>query len=106
MTRTSAILTARRDITPHLWIIRARPGTPIGYLPGQYVSVGLPDGQRVLERPYSLASAPHEDELEFFVELLGGASPAHGYLSRPPDSHSASCFFTASPSTRASVSNW
>ena len=32
--------------------------------------IALPDGERMIERPYSVASSPRERELEFFVELV------------------------------------
>lgn len=36
------------------------------------MAVGLPEGDRIIERPYSIVSAPHEGELEFFLELVPG----------------------------------
>lgn len=67
-----ATLTCRREITADLCILRIRPEEPLAFQPGQYVTVGLPDGERLIERPYSVASAPHEPELEFFLERIPG----------------------------------
>ena len=44
-------------------------------MPGQYCTIGTGG----VERPYSIASAPHEEELELFIELV---QPPHGKLTR------------------------
>ena len=61
-----ATLVERRDITSDLMIIKLRPQRPMDFKPGQYCTLGL-DG---IERAYSIVSAPHEPELEIFVELV------------------------------------
>jgi ferredoxin--NADP+ reductase len=65
-----AIITKRVDIAPELWMIRIRPDGEFKFAPGQYATLGIesPDGRK--ERPYSIVSAPHESELEFFFELV------------------------------------
>ena len=68
----SGHVTARREISPELWIVRVRPAEGLAFIPGQYVTVGLPGGARMVERPYSVASSPNEPELEFFLELVPG----------------------------------
>lgn len=70
----AAEITARRDLAPDLWTFRLRPAEPLRFVPGQYVSVAVPAGGRMIERPYSICSAPHEPELEFFVELVPGGA--------------------------------
>jgi ferredoxin--NADP+ reductase len=80
--RVEAVVTARRDVSADLWIVRVRPAERIAFLPGQYVTVGLPDGERLVERPYSVASSPRDPELEFFLELVpGGHLSPHLYHS-------------------------
>ncbi len=61
-------LLERTDVTENL--LRLSVARPRGfrYRPGQHVKMGLPG----LTRKYSLASAPHQDHLEFFVELFPG----------------------------------
>jgi ferredoxin--NADP+ reductase len=71
-----AVVTSRRDISSDLWIVRLRPDEKIEFTPGQYAAVGLPGPDRLIERPYSIASSPRECELEFFLELVRG-----GHLS-------------------------
>ncbi len=56
----------RKDITDDLiklWIEK-----PVGYIfkPGQYCTIGIGG----IERAYSIVSAPHEESLELFVELV------------------------------------
>jgi ferredoxin/flavodoxin---NADP+ reductase len=65
-----AEVTARRDLAPDLWAFRVRPASPLRFTPGQYVAMGVPVGGRMIERPYSICSAAHEEEIEFFVELV------------------------------------
>ncbi|MCC6749247.1 MAG: hypothetical protein IT371_16410 [Deltaproteobacteria bacterium] len=55
----------RRDLNPSLMILWIEPQSPIPFKPGQYVTLGI-DG---IERPYSIASAPHERLIELFLEL-------------------------------------
>src|ERR1700685_780798 len=66
-----AQVTQRVDFAPDLWMFRIRSGGEFHYVPGQYATLGVerPDGKRV-ERPYSIASSPSEDEVEFFFELV------------------------------------
>jgi ferredoxin/flavodoxin---NADP+ reductase len=68
----SAVLLERLPITGEL--LRLKLSRPDGfrYRPGQHLKMGVPG----LMRDYSLVSAPHEDHLEFFIELF-----AQGQLS-------------------------
>lgn len=65
-----AVVSSRRDLERGLWIVRLRPEEPLRFLPGQYVTVGIPGETKVVERPYSVVSSPREPELEFFLELV------------------------------------
>lgn len=66
------VVVERRDLTSGLWVIRLRPEEKLAFTPGQYVTLGLPSGARMIERPYSLANATCEPDLEFFLELVPG----------------------------------
>lgn len=71
-------IVARWDFTPDLWAVRIRPEEPFPFRPGQYATLGVDLENKVLERPYSIVSAPEEPELEFFIELIpGGALTPH-----------------------------
>ena len=65
-----ARVTKRVEFAPDLWMIRIQPGGEFKFVPGQYATLGVEhDGKRT-ERPYSIASAPFENEIEFFFELV------------------------------------
>jgi ferredoxin--NADP+ reductase len=68
----------RKDYAKDLWTIRVAPEKRIEFEAGQYVTLGLPDGEsgKMIERAYSVCSAPAEQELEFFFELV-----PHGQLT-------------------------
>lgn len=65
-----ARIICRSDIAPDLWIIRVDPGGDFRFLPGQYATLGVEGPQKLIERAYSIVSAPHEKELEIFIELV------------------------------------
>lgn len=58
----------RRDVTEDLIVLKVRRPSGFAYRAGQHLKFGVPD----LMRTYSLVSAPHEPELEFFIELIPG----------------------------------
>jgi ferredoxin/flavodoxin---NADP+ reductase len=72
-----ARITRRADFAPDLWMIRIDPGAEFKFSPGQYATLGVEREGRRVERPYSIASSPHEGELEFFFELVpaGATTP-------------------------------
>ena len=82
-----ATLIERRDITDELMVLKLEPeaGGSFNFKPGQYCTLGL--GR--IERAYSIASAPHENIIEVFVELVpdGELTPLMWQL-RPGDAMS------------------
>lgn len=62
----TASVVRREDLTADLMILHLRPNIPYTFKAGQYCTIGL-DG---IERPYSIASSPHEGILELFLELV------------------------------------
>ncbi|MBS3805349.1 MAG: hypothetical protein KGY54_12430 [Oleiphilaceae bacterium] len=62
------IVIERLQITPELLIFKVPRPLDFSFSAGQSVKVGLGD----ITRSYSIASAPHEPVLEFFVELVPG----------------------------------
>ena len=62
----STTITSRVDITHDLWKVWIEKPEGYQFKPGQYCTIGA-DG---IERAYSIVSAPYEDELELFVELV------------------------------------
>src|SRR5580658_4085265 len=65
-----AEITRRVDFAADLWMIRVRSGGEFHFVPGQYATLGVEAAGKRVERPYSIASSPAEDELEFFFELV------------------------------------
>ena len=65
-----AEVTRRVDFAPDLWMIRVRSGGEFHFVPGQYATLGVEAAGKRVERPYSIASSPAEDEVEFFFELV------------------------------------
>jgi len=67
----------RKDYAEDLWSIRVRPEEKLVFQPGQYATLGIRDGDHMIERPYSIVSSPREPEIEFFFELVrqGGLTP-------------------------------
>ncbi|NQW18548.1 MAG: hypothetical protein HQ478_13785 [Chloroflexi bacterium] len=63
---SSATITRRVDLTDELFKLWLAPADRFPFKPGQYCTIGV-DG---IERPYSIASAPSEDEIELFVEYI------------------------------------
>ena len=56
----------RRELTPDHWLMWIEKPEGFTFKPGQYCTIGA-EG---IERAYSIASAPHEDRIELFIELV------------------------------------
>lgn len=56
----------RKDFTEDLWSIWLEKPEGFTFKPGQYCTIG----SEGVERAYSIVSAPYEEELELFVELV------------------------------------
>jgi ferredoxin/flavodoxin---NADP+ reductase len=65
-----ARVTNRVDFGPDLWMMRVRTGGEFNFAPGQYATLAIEHEGKLIPRPYSIVSAPHEDEVEFFFELV------------------------------------
>jgi ferredoxin--NADP+ reductase len=76
MDGTNATLIERRDVTADVASLFVQPeGLGAGYVPGQYATLGIADGDRVIQRPYSMA-APHASNAawEFHVRRVRGGA--------------------------------
>ena len=56
----------RKDVTDDLLLVWITRPEGLTFKPGQYCTIGI-DG---IERAYSISSAPYEEDLELFVELV------------------------------------
>lgn len=77
----NATIAERTDLTEALAFFRIRPdGAAKAFAPGQYVTLGLDTGERVVERPYSIASSAErlDDGYELYVRLVpnGALTPS------------------------------
>jgi ferredoxin--NADP+ reductase len=66
----SARIVERRNISADLLVVQVDPGGDFRYAPGQYATLGVVTPEKHYERAYSIASAPHERFVEFFIELV------------------------------------
>ena len=69
----NARVTRRVDLTESLafiWV--AFEGEPVQFEPGQYLTIGLESNEKLVQRPYSVASSPREmeDGYEYYVRLV------------------------------------
>ncbi|MCH7739237.1 MAG: hypothetical protein IIC93_03725 [Chloroflexi bacterium] len=63
---STATVTRRVDMTDDLFRIWFKSATEFTFKPGQYCTIGL-EG---IERPYSIASSPAEEDIELFIEAI------------------------------------
>lgn len=73
-----ATISFRKDHADDLWTLRVRPQERLAFKPGQYATLGIEQGGRIIDRTYSICSSPLEEEIEFFLELVpqGQLTPA------------------------------
>ncbi|MCI0489232.1 MAG: ferredoxin--NADP reductase [Blastocatellia bacterium] len=65
-----AQLIERIDFTDDLALFRFRTDKPLSFSPGQYATLAVEDGDKLIQRPYSIVSSPFEAFLEFFIERV------------------------------------
>ena len=82
-----ARVTQRKDFASDLWMIRVQANGEFKFAPGQYATLGVQRPEKRSERPYSIASSPYENEIEFFFELVpqGDRSERPAGVSGRPD---------------------
>ncbi len=66
----TATITRRNDFADDLATFWLRPTEKLDFKPGQYATLALEIDGKLVKRAYSIASAPHEAELEFYVECV------------------------------------
>ncbi len=67
-------VTAVQRWTDNLFTFRTTRPADYRFIPGQYSRLGLPDGEEMLWRAYSITSAPAEDELEYYSTVVPGGA--------------------------------
>lgn len=61
-----ATIVGKKDIAAGHFLIWLKPQPKFLFKPGQYVTLGIEE----IERPYSIVSAPHEENIELFLEMV------------------------------------
>jgi ferredoxin--NADP+ reductase len=60
----------RKDYSDDLWSVRVQTEERFVFKPGQYATLAVERGSRLVQRAYSIVSSPAEEHLEFFFELV------------------------------------
>ena len=70
-------LIEREDFSEDLAAFKFRVDQQLPFIPGQYATIGFQVGEKIVQRPYSIVSSPHEPFMEVFVELVpeGATTP-------------------------------
>ncbi len=63
-------LIEREDFSEDLAAFKFRTEKQLPFIPGQYATIGFQVGEKIVQRPYSIVSSPHEPFMEVFVELV------------------------------------
>jgi ferredoxin--NADP+ reductase len=66
----TATVVDRVDFAEDLATFRLRPEEPLTFEPGQYATLALEIDGVFVKRAYSILSAPHEADLEFYIECV------------------------------------
>jgi ferredoxin--NADP+ reductase len=81
-----AELVARIGFSAVHAVLRFKPDRSFNFVPGQYATIAVEDGDKLIARPYSIVSSPHEPLLEFFIELVpDGALTPRLWALKPGD---------------------
>lgn len=84
-----ATIVDRVDLTDTIASFRVRSdGPPLPFVPGQYVTIGRVADERLVQRPYSIASSARrlDDGYELYVRRVpGGALTPHLFATRVGD---------------------
>ncbi len=100
----NATIVRRRDLTEAIMSLWIRPDAPVHFAAGQYLSLGVRVGGRLVQRPYSPASGPADPEIELLIRHVRGGEltsrlwnvrdgarvhlgPAKGLFRLRPDDH-------------------
>jgi ferredoxin/flavodoxin---NADP+ reductase len=60
----------RKNYCGDLWSVRVQAEDKFVFKPGQYATLAVEQGSKLVQRAYSIVSSPLEENLEFFFELV------------------------------------
>src|SRR6476661_8428858 len=84
----------RRELAPAIWEYYFRPERPLDFVPGQYLSISLPDVKddpRGPTRTYTLTSQPKAELISFVVKIPEPHSPHKEVLINMEPGDQARC---------------
>lgn len=84
----------REELAPAVWKYYFRPERPLDFVPGQYVSIGVPDvvgDPRGASRVYTLISQPGDELISFVLKVPEPHSPHKEALIRLKPGDPAQC---------------
>ena len=65
-----AELVERLDLSEDVAVFRFKPEMKIDFIPCQYVTLAVEESERLIQRPYSIASSKYDSLIEIFVDLV------------------------------------
>jgi ferredoxin/flavodoxin---NADP+ reductase len=65
-----AELVEKINFSSDLALFKFLPDKEFNFKPGQYATIAIENGEKLIQRPYSIVSSPHEPFLEFYIELV------------------------------------
>jgi ferredoxin--NADP+ reductase len=65
-----ATLLERVNFCDDVAMFRFRPENPLEFVPGQYATIGMEDGDKFIQRAYSVVSSPRQTDIELYIELV------------------------------------
>ncbi len=65
-----ATLLERVDFTKDVAVFKFKPEHDFTFTPGQYATIAFPDGEKLIQRPYSVVSSPLEPYIEMYIDLV------------------------------------
>ncbi|MDP2676872.1 MAG: FAD-dependent oxidoreductase [bacterium] len=71
--RITATLTEKKELAPLIHLITFMLNSPIQFEAGQYITLKIPSGNEIFDRPFSIASPPSENNsFQLLVKLIPG----------------------------------
>lgn len=68
-----ATLEGKKELTPLIHLITFKLSSPIQFKAGQYITLKIPSGNEIFDRPFSIASPPSEkNSFQLLVKLIPG----------------------------------
>ncbi len=80
-----------RELSPSVFELDFTPERPLSFEAGQYVSIVVPQADKPLRRPYSIASAPGATPIQLCIQRISGG-PGNTFLAGLKAGDTFTCF--------------